>query len=109
MDGLIIAGRDGQPIMLSRFRNGNTLYPMMHVSYLCEKIKDVLGRSENDAHSSLDPAAPMAVRDIPPVLSVPLADSVLESSSESDGMEDEVADDDDDDGSGGCDLSLIHI
>ena len=79
MDGLIIAGRDGQPIMLSRFRNGNTLYPMMHVSYLCEKIKDVLGRSENDAHSSLDPAAPMAVRDIPPVLSVPLADSVLES------------------------------
>ena len=97
MDGLIIAGRDGQPIMLSRFRNGNTLYPMMHVSYLCEKIKDVLGRSENGAHSSLDPAAPMAVRDIPPVLSVPLADSVLESSSESDGMEDEVADDDDDD------------
>ena len=71
MDGLIIAGRQGQPIMLSRFRHTNPLYSMLHTSYLSDLIANVQMQAE--AGTSKD----ACVRDIPPVLSVPMPDTIF--------------------------------
>lgn len=83
MDGLIIAGRHGQPIMLSRFRQTNPLYSMLHTSFLSDLIADMQMQAEAGTSKNA------SVRDIPPVLSVPLPDSIFAEKEEEDEQDDD--------------------
>ncbi|KAI3623463.1 hypothetical protein CBS14141_003724 [Malassezia furfur] len=63
MDGLVVLGRAGRPLVVSRFRNEHSAYPLLHVDYLNSALQKA--RAEGNE------------RDVPPVLVVPVAEDVL--------------------------------
>lgn len=63
MDGLVVLGRAGRPLVVSRFRNEHSAYPLLHVDYLNSALQ--MARAEGNE------------RDVPPVLVVPVAEDVL--------------------------------
>lgn len=75
MDGLIIAGRQGQPLMHSRFRKTSSLYPVLHASFLRDVIADLNVGAENKSWA-YEKDTPTWVRDIPPVLPGPPTDAL---------------------------------
>lgn len=68
MDGLIVLGASGRPIVLSRFRNRHAVYPLLHVDYLNSVLRKARASGSE--------------RDVPPVLVVPVAEDVLRADDE---------------------------
>ncbi|WFD31863.1 hypothetical protein MSPP1_002903 [Malassezia sp. CBS 17886] len=62
MDGLVILGAGGRPIVLSRFRQQSPVYPLMHADYVVHAIAGARGTRTGAAGE----------RDLAPVLSVPI-------------------------------------
>lgn len=85
MDGLIILGSSGRPIVLSRFRHKLDAYPLVHVDRLNHALATV-GTSADGADGV---RTARSERDVPPVIRVPI-DGWWEASKDSD---DELADD----------------
>lgn len=82
MDGLLIVGRTGKPIVLSRFRHSRTVYPLLHADYLREVLAII--RANPQAQPLGEMAGVVASeRDLPPILPVPMADAGEESDTES--------------------------
>ena len=99
MDGLIILGSSGRPIVLSRFRHKLSAYPLVHVDRLNHALA-ALGTSADGAEGAglselADDAGADGVhtarteRDVPPVIRVPI-DGWWDASEDSD---DELAGD----------------
>lgn len=74
MDGLLIVGRSGKPIVLSRFRHSRSVYPLLHADYLRDLVATIQANPE--AKPLGEVAGVVASdRDLPPILPVPHADA----------------------------------
>lgn len=95
MDGLIIVGRSGQPIALSRFRHARPAYPQVHADHLRDTLLRVqpAGATEPSDKSS---RRWRSERDVPPVLTVPFAAELMSQSDDSDADDDTSTSDDED-------------
>ncbi|WFC97499.1 hypothetical protein MYAM1_000213 [Malassezia yamatoensis] len=67
MDGLILLGRAGQPLIQTRFQQHRSAYPLLHIDFLNSTLRDLRSQGKENA--------------IPPILSVPVAEDVLVSGS----------------------------
>jgi len=83
MDGLLIVGRSGKPIVLSRFRQSSPVYPLLHADYL----RDLVTTIQANPHATPlgeDAGVMASDRDLPPILPVPIADAAWETEDASD-------------------------
>jgi len=81
MDGLLIVGRSGKPIVLSRFRHSRPVYPLLHADYL----RDLVATIQANPHAmplGEDAGVMASDRDLPPILPVPVADAAWEEGTE---------------------------
>lgn len=75
MDGLIILGASGRPVVLSRFRHRSAAYPLLHLDYL----NDALATAQRETGTDV----------VEPILRVPIGGSDWGGSDEEDDGEEE--------------------
>ena len=78
MDGLIILGASGRPIVLSRFRHRSAAYPLVHI----DSLNNALALAQRETGSDA----------VEPILRVPIGGSDWGGSDEEDEEEDEEDD-----------------
>ncbi|WFD41583.1 hypothetical protein MPSI1_000214 [Malassezia psittaci] len=63
MDGLILLGRAGQPLIQTRFQQHRSAYPLLHIDFLNSTLRDLRSQGKENG--------------ISPILTVPVAEDVL--------------------------------